>query len=84
MFYRKFRWCSAHLKKLQYKEKSEKCEINCRPSVLRSPTVHTIQDTRPPDHPATRPYHKPNIPNQTIKIPDQNTRFSFKYINEHK
>ena len=25
--------CSAHSQKLQNKEKSEKCEINCRPSV---------------------------------------------------
>ena len=36
------RGCSAHLKKLQKKEKSEKCEINCRPSVLRSPTVQRL------------------------------------------
>ena len=84
MFCRKFEGVLCPFEKLQYKEKSEKCEINCRPSVLRSPTVHTIQATRPPDHPAIRPYHKPNMPNQTIKIPDQNTRFSFKYINEHK
>ena len=33
-------WCSANLKKEKNKEKSEKFEINCRPSVLRSPTVH--------------------------------------------
>ena len=38
-FTENFRGCSAHLKKLQNKEKSEKCEINCRPSVLRSPQL---------------------------------------------
>ena len=31
--------CSAHLKKLQNKENSEKCEIIGHPSVLLSPTV---------------------------------------------
>ena len=39
-FTENFGRCSAHLQKVQNKEKSEKCEINCRPSVLRSPTVH--------------------------------------------
>ena len=32
-------WCFAHLKKLQNKEKSDKFEIKCSTSVLRSPTV---------------------------------------------
>ena len=39
MFYRKFEVVLCPFKKVQNKEKSEKCEINCRPSVLRSPTV---------------------------------------------
>ena len=32
--------CPAHSFFYFFQKKSEKCEINCRPSVLRSPTVH--------------------------------------------
>ena len=46
-FTENFGRCSAHLQKLQNKEKSDKCEINCRPSVLRSPTVLCAINTLP-------------------------------------
>ena len=42
MFYRKYWEGLWTFEKVQNKEKSEKCEINCRPSVLRSPTVLCI------------------------------------------
>ena len=38
-FYRKFGVVLCPFEKVKNKEKSDKCEINCRPSVLRSPTV---------------------------------------------
>ena len=39
MFYRKFEGVLCPFEKVKNKEKSEKFEINCRLSVLRSPTV---------------------------------------------
>ena len=39
MFFRKFREVLCPFAKVQNKEKSDKFEINCRPSVLRSTTV---------------------------------------------